>query len=56
MKRLTITQANEILDQQTVEIERLTEAIGTTSSRTDVVHEGVARGRKEVSFVAVIHS
>ncbi|GFZ46197.1 hypothetical protein JCM24511_04444 [Saitozyma sp. JCM 24511] len=46
--RLTVPQANEILDQQINDIERLTEEISTTGKKVDVAREEVSRTAKEV--------
>jgi hypothetical protein len=48
-QRLTVPQANEILDQQINDIERLTEEISTTGKKVDVAREEVSRTAKEVS-------
>lgn len=42
-------QANEILDQQINDIERLTEEISTTGKKVDLAREEVSRTAKEVS-------
>ncbi|WWD15623.1 hypothetical protein CI109_100045 [Kwoniella shandongensis] len=46
--RMTIAQANETLDGQIVEMERLTDAIGSTQAQTDSTREEVARVAKEL--------
>ncbi|KAK6902882.1 hypothetical protein L486_08378 [Kwoniella mangroviensis CBS 10435] len=46
--RMTTTQANETLDAQIVEMERLTDAISSTQSQTDIVREEIAKVAKEV--------
>ncbi|WVQ70141.1 uncharacterized protein L199_008366 [Kwoniella botswanensis] len=46
--RMTTTQANETLDAQIVEMERLTDAISSTQSQTDIAREEVAKVAKEV--------
>lgn len=52
-QRLTVPQANEILDQQINDIERLTEEISTTGKKVDVAREEVSRTAKEVSASAI---
>ncbi|WVW83168.1 hypothetical protein I302_105186 [Kwoniella bestiolae CBS 10118] len=46
--RMTTAQANDTLDAQIVEMERLTDAISSTQSQTDTAREEVARVAKEV--------
>ncbi|KAL7422301.1 hypothetical protein Q5752_002947 [Cryptotrichosporon argae] len=45
--RLTTDRANEVLEQQTAEIERLTEASGVQGARVDALRDDVGRTHKE---------
>jgi hypothetical protein len=53
-QRLTVPRANEILDQQVIDLERLTEQIGATGTKVDLTREEVSRTAKEVSLSSAL--